>query len=108
MNIKHPDGHVTEALILSRTSSAMRVVLKGCDDSTQLTAVNGAWFLEDREPVQLEFAWEKKARAAEPKADDCVCSAELASRLVDVLFGRSRVKGRVPEKRFAAGSFSVD
>src|SRR5437016_4284641 len=98
MTIRYTDGRNSEAVLLSRTNDTMRVVLPGNDDTTYLTQVNGAWFSENNEPVQVEFAWQLHARPAEPKLADCVCPAELASKLIDLLFD-----GREEPKHFAAG-----
>ena len=97
MTIRFTDGHSREALLLSRTERTMRVMMEGGDDAADLVEVNGAWLLGNCERVQVEFAWEKKMRSRTPVLSACVCPAELASKLVDLLYSPS------PEVGMAAG-----
>ena len=109
MRIKYADGSCRDAVLVSRsTNNTMRVVLQGNDDATLLNEVNCFWFLENLEPVQLEFAWQRRAHSVTPALSDCVCSAELATRLVDLLYSRAR-EGKLEFSRtlLAAGSPSL-
>jgi hypothetical protein len=103
MTIKYADGRKGEAILLSRTDDDMRVMVKGSDDATDLMLVNGNWYA-GREPVEVEFAWQSRARAAAPALTDCVCSAELAAQLIDMALAHSRVVDSKPLRHFSAGS----
>ena len=85
MIIRFGDGTQREAVILSRTASAMRVAIQGSDDVTDLVRRNGFWITDDCEAVQVEFAWECPARAREVTEADCICPPELAARLIHLL-----------------------
>jgi hypothetical protein len=89
MTIKYMDGPTSEAVLLFRANHTMRVVL-GSDDATDLSHVIGALFPENFELSQPEFAWHSRFHTAAPPVSDCVCSSELASTLVDLLFIRDR------------------
>ena len=105
MLIRYEDGRNSEAVLISRTTGTMRVVLQGSDDALDLTEVNGAWLSENCEPVQVEFAWESRPHTAAPSVSDCVCSAELASKLVALLVAGSReAECEAPPRHFSAGS----
>jgi hypothetical protein len=91
MTIKYLDGRTSEAVLLFRANHTMRVALQGGDDdATDLAHVIGAWFPENLEPSPPEFAWQSRFHSAAPPVSDCVCSSELASTLVDLLFTRDR------------------
>jgi hypothetical protein len=105
MTIKYADRRSTQAVLLFQTNNTMRVVLKGSDDATYLTEVNGTWFSEDWESVQVEFTWQSRSHTAAPSVADCICSKELASRLVDLVTARSRApRSKAQPKHFTAGS----
>jgi hypothetical protein len=104
MTINYADRRIGEAVLLFQTDNAMRVVLKGGDDATYFTRVNGTWFSENWETVQVEFAWQSRSRTAAPSVSDCVCSKELASKLVDLLSaGPTASQSEVPAMHFTAG-----
>jgi len=84
MNIRYANGMTIEAVLLSRTENVMRVALQGSEDVLVLSQVNGAWVTDECEPVEVSFAWEQTA-AAPVSEDDCICSPELAARLIDML-----------------------
>jgi hypothetical protein len=105
MTIQYADGRSREAVLLSRTNNTMRVVLKENSDVTNLTDVDGTWYAENGEPVQVVFAWQAQSRTEAPSLSDCICPAELASQLVDSLFYDSHdAKSKPQPKRFTAGS----
>jgi hypothetical protein len=89
MTITRRNGQTTEALLLSRSDQNMRIVLKGSDDTCELSGVSGERLL-NREAVRVQFAWEGNREEAVPEAAECVCSPELANRLIEALFDRSR------------------
>jgi hypothetical protein len=84
MTIRYADGKAVEGVTLARTANMMRVAVEGCDDAVEFINVHGTWISEDCEPVILEFGPRRKASAmlTEP---DCICSRDLAARLIDLL-----------------------
>ena len=84
MTIRYTDGRAIEGVTLARTANMMRVAIEGCDDAAEFINVHGRWISEDREPVTLEYGPRRKAPATLSEAD-CICSRDLAARLVDLL-----------------------
>jgi hypothetical protein len=103
MTIRYAGGRTSEAVILSRTDDTMRVAIKGSDDVAEFISVDGAWMSENREPVEIEFAWQRHGRRKVIAEADCICSGELASRLVDLLLNESP-EGRAPAPKPRAAS----
>ncbi len=86
MTIRYSNGYQYEAILLSRTDERMRVAVEGSDDVVELTQIHGAWVSDDCEPVQVEFAWTRQQATQEISEEDCVCSHDLAARLIHLLF----------------------
>jgi hypothetical protein len=91
MTIKYSDGRKIEGIILSRGDGdrAMRVALKGVEEAVDFVFIAGTWVLENGEPVEIEFAWEQHRRSPTVSEDDCVCSKDLAARLIRLLLNGS-------------------
>ena len=85
MTITYMNGTTMEAALLARTEKTLRVAPQGADDVLLFTYLNGAWVSEDCEPVLIEFEWQRRGRQPEISEADCVCSGELASRLIRLL-----------------------
>jgi len=64
----------------------IRVAIPGSDDPLEITDVRGTWVTEDCEPVRVEFAWQKKTREQILTEADCICSHDLAARLLHLLW----------------------
>jgi hypothetical protein len=64
----------------------MRVAVRGGDDPVELTDISGVWISEDCEPIQVQFAWQRKTQAQIVEEAECICSHELASRLIHLLW----------------------
>ena len=86
MTIRYSNGYTVEAILLTHTQESMRVEIQGGDDVAEFREINGRWVSEDCEPVEMEFAWTRRADAPVVTVDDCICSQELAARLLDMLF----------------------
>jgi hypothetical protein len=86
MTIRYSDGRVGEALLLSRGEDTIRLQVKGADDVVEFSNIRGTWVSADCEPVSIEFAWQRDDREPLVSETDCVCSAELADRLLQLLF----------------------
>jgi hypothetical protein len=81
MTIIYSDGRRVEAVILTQAENEMRVAPRDAEDALTLTDRNGRWFTDDCEPVQIAYAWEKRAPQI-PDEQDCVCSRELLDELL--------------------------
>jgi len=81
MTITYPNGTALEALLLARGNDSMRAAVPGDRDVRAFLLSGGNWFSESSEPVKIEFAWGRHRTADVPKASECVCPEELASKL---------------------------
>ena len=86
MILTYANGSKTEGFLLARTENKIRVAIPGCDDPMELTDIRGTWVSEDCEPVRVEFAWQQKTREEVLSEADCLCSHELAARLIHLLW----------------------
>jgi len=86
MTLIYADGSRTEAFLLARTENRIRVAIPGSDDPLEFTDMHGTWVSEDCEPVCVEFAWQGKTREEVLTEADCICSHELAARLIHLLW----------------------
>lgn len=86
MVLIYADGSQTEAFLLSRTENKIRVAIPGSDDPLELAEIHGTWVTEDCEPVRVQFAWEGKTREQITTEADCICSHDLAARLIHLLW----------------------
>ncbi len=106
MYIRYADGRETEAIILSRTDDKIRVLARGAEDAEEFRQVGDAWVTEACEPVEIEFRWQ---RSQKPITEaDCVCSKELAARLIRLLLqgdgGDAPTSPLFPENPFPEAS----
>ena len=86
MTIRYSNGHTLEAVLLTRTETAMRIALQGSDDVLALQNINGAWITDECEPGNVDYSWSRKSLPDGMSEDDCICSPELAARLLHLLF----------------------
>jgi hypothetical protein len=101
MVLIYADGSKTEAVLLARNENKIRVAIVGSDDLLELTDVHGTWVTEDCEPVYVQFAWEGKTPEQMISEADCVCSHDLAARLIHLLWNgdeesQAKAKTAVP------------
>ena len=85
MTITYENGTRLEAVLVARHEHTIRVAVKGGDDLLEFKQINGTWVSEDCEPVRIEFEWEKRERKPDVTEADCICSQELAARLIHML-----------------------
>ena len=85
MTITCPHGTVLEARLLSQQPNEIRAAAAGCDDTLVFTRYKSTWISENLEPVVIQFAWQRAKRFPVPSEDTCVCSKELANRLIHSL-----------------------
>src|ERR1700693_3850114 len=97
MTITYADGRTNEAVILSRTENTVRFALNGSEDVAVFTDVNGTWVSEDCEAVQVEFAWQRHLREQSVVEADCICSRDLAARLIHLLLAGEAEEKNVVE-----------
>ena len=103
MTIRYSNGQTFEAVLLNQTDDSMRIALQGSEDVLELKQVNGTWITDECEPVHVEFAWTRQSLLDEISEDDCVCSPELAARLLHLLFsGEEEPSGKNPAAGRAA------
>jgi hypothetical protein len=81
----------------------MRVAIRDSDDVAGFREIDGAWFAEDGQPVEIEYAWMRRKSQSIPVAEECVCSQEMASRLVRLLFAGD-TRESIPVKVASAGA----
>jgi hypothetical protein len=86
VTITYPNGIILEAIVLSHDEHAIRAAAAGCDDVLAFTRIHGTWISEEIEPVTIEFDWQRRRTSPAISGDDCVCSKELATRLIESLF----------------------
>jgi hypothetical protein len=102
MTIKYANGTKIEAVIVTRRENTIRVALRGGDDVVEFTDLNGTWVSEDCEPVQIEFAWQRRECQIEYSEDDFICPQELAARLIEML-----LPGEEPERESIAPAHAL-
>jgi hypothetical protein len=85
MTVKYSDGRRIEGILLTMGDSGMRVALKGSEDAVDFAFMAGTWVSENCEPVGIEFAWEQQKPKEAVSEADCICSKELAARLLHLL-----------------------
>jgi hypothetical protein len=85
MTIRYTDGRTMEAVLLSRTANILRAAVRGSEDAIELQQVKGVWVTDDCEPVHVTFEWQRVSRPQDVTLEDCLCSPDLAARLVDLL-----------------------
>jgi hypothetical protein len=109
MVLIYKDGSKTEAFLLARTENKIRVAIPGSDDPLELTDVHGTWVTEDCEPVRVQFAWEGKTPEQALTEADCVCSHDLAARLIHLLWNAEDESNIKPNSLSSAAgsSFSL-
>jgi hypothetical protein len=87
ITIGYRDGRAIEGFVLARYGNTMSVAVRDADDAVLFTCVHGAWISEDCEPVEIRFGWHRHAPADAVSEEDCICSKELAARLIHALEG---------------------
>ena len=110
MTITCPHGTVLEARLLSHQDNEIRAVAAGCDDTLVFTRFNSTWISEELDPVVIEFAWQRRRTFPVTSEDNCVCSKELANRLVQSLLHgcEPEMESEPPQSPFRAGATPVE
>jgi hypothetical protein len=85
MIITYRNGTSVEGCILSRGDNWLRVAIKDSDDVVVLTCVNSTWISDDSAPVEVVCEWQRRSAKEAISESDCVCSKELAARLIYLL-----------------------
>ena len=89
MKIIYKNGTVVDAILMSRRGDTLRAAIRGDEDVREFTRVSDGWVSEDLAPVVLEFEWQRNSVAEVPAEEDCICSKELASKLIAKLQGET-------------------
>jgi hypothetical protein len=87
VTITYGSGIALQAIVLSHEEHEIRAAAAGCDDVMVFTRSHGTWISEDGEPVTIEFAWQRRGASHVPSEDECICTKELAARLIPTVFG---------------------
>lgn len=90
MTITYSDGSTIEALLLAYDESTVRAIAPADDDVRVFRLSDGEWVSTSGEPVAIQFAWESCGDTALPSVGECVCSKELAMRLISTLRSKER------------------
>src|ERR1039457_2540108 len=86
VTITYPNGIILEAIVLSHEENEIRAMAAGSDDVLAFTRIHGTWISEEVEPVTIEFARQRRGASPTPSLAACICSKELAARLIQSLF----------------------
>jgi hypothetical protein len=81
VTITYPDGSRVRAMLLSRDAGTLRVAVEGDNDSRKFHCAGGIWVTEECEAVTIQFEWERQSPAI-PPVEECICSPEVAERLM--------------------------
>jgi len=100
MTITYADGSTVDALLLSSEAETLRVAIAGEDDVRMFSSLDGVWFAENGESVQLKFAWEKGPPPPVPEESHFICSKELGRQLISNLMNGSEMKDGNPGPLF--------
>jgi hypothetical protein len=85
MTITYPDGTSVPAILLSRSADVLRAAVPDDDDVRVFNLVNGTWRSESCELVTIAFAWQGRPDGSVPTVTDCICSKQLAAKLIALL-----------------------
>src|SRR5262249_28929621 len=96
MIIIYQNGTTAEAVILSKGDNSMRVAVKGCEDVVEFEHRNGFWISENLDPVLIRFEREQRKPVEIVSEADCICSKELAARLIHWLIVDDEHQARAP------------
>jgi hypothetical protein len=91
MTITYADGRTVDALVLSSQGDVLRVAVAGHDDVRIFRQVDGIWRGEDRQPVQLTYAWQKDTSVPVPEESHFICSTEVGRQLISSLMDGSEI-----------------
>jgi hypothetical protein len=56
------------------------------EDAVEFPNIQGTWVSQDRKPAQTDFAGHLRDQTLTVSEADCICSHELAARLIHLLF----------------------
>ena len=90
MTITYPDGTSVQAILLSRSIDTLRAAVTGDDDLRTFTLVDNTWVSEGRVQVTIKYEWQLGGEATTPAMSECICSKQLASRLISHLLNPNR------------------
>jgi hypothetical protein len=86
VTITYSNRIVLKAIVLSHEENEIRAIASGCPDVLVFYRIHGTWISEELEPVTIEFAWQRHRVTPTGSEADCVCPAELAARMIQLLF----------------------
>src|SRR5215831_15192502 len=86
MTIHYSNGYTVEGILLSREGNAMRVAIPNSDEVAVFLEIDGTWMSDGGQPVDVEWAWKSRGEMPVIRESDCICSPDLAARLIEMLF----------------------
>ncbi len=104
MTIQYANGRKVRGVVLLRGDNEVRVAVEGVEDAVVFTRHAGTWVSDDCEPVRLEFAWQRSLGSVEVSEADCICSKDLASRLLTLLASDSEPVLPTPLPKFRSAA----
>jgi len=81
MTIKNRDRRAVEAALLPRAQTSNHTMTK-VENTVKFPNI---WISQDRKPIQTDVAWQLHDQTLTVSEADCICSHELATRLIDSL-----------------------
>lgn len=83
MKIRYGNRHLADTFTLCHDETSMRIAIRGTDDVLELRRVGATWVAEDGEVVIDDNPRRPSSCVTE---EDCICPADLAARLLDLLY----------------------
>jgi hypothetical protein len=72
-------------MLLKLTGMTMRVAIDGYPDAVEFYETHEGWVSELGERVKIEYMWMRDSEQPRTSVEDCICSRELASKLISLL-----------------------
>lgn len=96
MTITYLDGTVVQAVALSHDDNEIRAIAPGCDDVLAFSRVRDRWVSDEIDPVAIDFELQQRPARPVLSEEDCVCSKDLAARLIQTFFAGSDLQSCTP------------
>jgi len=85
MTIKNRNRTAAEAALLPRAQTSNHTMTK-VEDVVEFPNTQGSRVSQERKPGQTDFAWQRHDQTLTVSEADCICSHELAAKLIHLLF----------------------
>src|SRR5437764_11452084 len=81
MTITYPNGMAFEAVLMACGNDILCAGVPGDDDVHLFTLVSGRWISGGGNPVKIELAGQRQAKAEVSNDTECVCPKQLAAHV---------------------------